>query len=77
MPRQRPVWADQDALQRTDTLREGLEDFINFFNKSVSQRNAERARIIKRLDAMEVALKEIESRVEKLEKKKPISLPSS
>jgi hypothetical protein len=63
-PRYNKTWTEQSPEERIETLRMEIRGFIDFFNSSVTQRNASRDSIVARIEALEKDVRRIKARLD-------------
>jgi hypothetical protein len=59
MPRK--AWDEMDTNEKIEELRMHIQDFIEFYNNSVISRNTARDQLTARLDAVETAVRRLET----------------
>jgi hypothetical protein len=66
------TWEDLSPNEKADALRRQFDSFLENERQNLEARNVQRDQVIKRLDALEEALKKMESRVRTLERKNDV-----
>jgi flagellar motility protein MotE (MotC chaperone) len=65
-------WEDLSPNDKADALRREFDAFLKQERDNLNARNLQHNRVVKRLDVLEEALKKMESRVWKLERKNDV-----
>jgi hypothetical protein len=65
LPYNKP-WDELSPAEKAERVRKELQTFIDFFNGSVLQRNAERSEVANRLTALEATVRRIETQLKEL-----------